>query len=186
MPVEKIVQSTSSVVLLVNVGTWAWAGTIFDDFSSRPSAGRLGAQSSRSRNGYSWSCTCAWQHRSMVLGPLLPVFLFSVFSPEGSEVPVSDFSKSGGTNLYSMHVMLLQCSGKTLIVYATEVELRIYIYQVGALDSFNVGATRVRCGAVFPRNIYGSWSFEVLAVTDESFIMIDVWRKESERVCRGL
>jgi hypothetical protein len=44
----------------------------------------------------------------------------SVFSsgeilPEPSEVPVSDLSKSGGTDLYSMHVVLLQCLGKTLM-----------------------------------------------------------------------
>jgi hypothetical protein len=65
--------------------------------------------------------------------------------PEPSEVPVSDLSKSGGTNLYSMHVVLLQCSGKTLIVSWSTMQPKLsfaYIYQIGALDSVNVGAGR--------------------------------------------
>jgi hypothetical protein len=33
--------------------------------------------------------------------------------PDSSKVPVSDLSKSRGTNLYLMHIVLLQCLGKT-------------------------------------------------------------------------
>jgi hypothetical protein len=86
-----------------------------------------------------------WDHSCQCFF-FLPVFFYSgEISPEASEVPVSDLSKSGGTNLYSMHVVLLQCSGKTLIVSWSTMQPKLsfaYIYQIGALDSVNVGAGR--------------------------------------------
>jgi hypothetical protein len=51
---------------------------------------------------------------SLLSSDAASVFSSDEMSPEPSEVPVSDLSRSGGTNLHLMHVVLLQCLGKTL------------------------------------------------------------------------
>jgi hypothetical protein len=51
--------------------------------------------------GYGWICT--------------NVFSSSKISLDPSEVALLNLSESGGTSLHSLHVVVLQCFGKTLV-----------------------------------------------------------------------